>query len=244
VPQPIATWNPARGVWEVPGTESLICGHSERFSVTWPTSGMTRSGSAFALPMSAPLTAGSACSSLLPTPDVPTGGERIPDDATVIGNTILRADGSKVQVHLSAVAERLLLRTPTAQLAVNGGSQHPDKRKLGGHGPTLADEIEHLLPTPAVNDMGEGKTVEKWDDWTAVQKAKHGNGNGHGPSLAIEALRLLPTPVGADARASRQSTAPNPRAVNDTLSDVVFKGDIRGAPMSPLSDDGSPSSDD
>lgn len=86
-----------------------------------------------------------------------------------------------------------LLRTPTAQLAVNGGSQHPDKRKAGGHGPTLADEVEHLLPTPAVNDMGAGKTVEAWDEWTARMKAAHGNGNGHGPSLAIEAAR------GADA---------------------------------------------
>lgn len=40
----------------------------------------------------------------------------------------------------------VLFRTPTAQLAVNGGSQHPDKRKEGGHGPTLADEVEHLIP--------------------------------------------------------------------------------------------------
>lgn len=38
-----------------------------------------------------------------------------------------------------------VLRTPTAQLAVNGGSQHPDKRKAGGHSPTLADQVEHLL---------------------------------------------------------------------------------------------------
>ena len=42
-----------------------------------------------------------------------------------------------------------LFKTPTSQLAVNGGSQHPDKRKQGGHGPTLADEVEHLLPTPS-----------------------------------------------------------------------------------------------
>jgi hypothetical protein len=40
-----------------------------------------------------------------------------------------------------------LLKTPTAQLAVNGGSQHPDKRRAGGHGPTLADQVEHLLPS-------------------------------------------------------------------------------------------------
>lgn len=51
-----------------------------------------------------------------------------------------------------------------------------------------------LLPTPAVNDMGEGKTVEAWDEWTAKMKAAHGNGNGHGASLSIEAQRLLPTP--------------------------------------------------
>ena len=46
--------------------------------------------------------------------------------------------------------------------------------------------------------MGEGKTVEKWDEWTDVMKAKHGNGNGHGKSLAIEAQRLLPTPRATD----------------------------------------------
>jgi DNA (cytosine-5)-methyltransferase 1 len=86
------------------------------------------------------------------------------------------------------------LKTPTSQLAVNGGSQHPDKRKAGGHGPTLADEVEHLLPTPAVNDMGAAYTPDEWDAWTDRMKAEHGNGNGHGKSLSIEAARLLPTP--------------------------------------------------
>ncbi|ANQ38583.1 DNA methyltransferase [Arthrobacter phage vB_ArtM-ArV1] len=43
-----------------------------------------------------------------------------------------------------------LFKTPTSQLAINGGSQHPDKRKAGGNGPTLADEIEHLLPNVSV----------------------------------------------------------------------------------------------
>jgi hypothetical protein len=52
-----------------------------------------------------------------------------------------------------------LLKTPTAQLAVNGGSQHPDKRKAGGHGPTLADQVEHeLLPTPAARDWKSGQS--------------------------------------------------------------------------------------
>lgn len=91
--------------------------------------------------------------------------------------------------------ELTLLKTPTSQLGINGGSQHPDKRKEGGHGPTLADEVEHLLPTPVVNDMGRAYTPETWDEWTARLKASHGNGNGHGASLSIEALRMLPTPT-------------------------------------------------
>ncbi|MDH6538033.1 hypothetical protein [Streptomyces sp. SPB4] len=42
----------------------------------------------------------------------------------------------------------VLFKTPTSNLATNGGSQHPAKRKQGGHGPNLADEVEWLLPTP------------------------------------------------------------------------------------------------
>lgn len=73
-----------------------------------------------------------------------------------------------------------MLRTPTAQLAVNGGSQHPDKRKAGGHGPTLADEVEHaLLPTPMAD--GERSSLVM----------RRGN-----PTLAGA---LLPTPQASDA---------------------------------------------
>lgn len=74
-----------------------------------------------------------------------------------------------------------------------------------GHDATVAHDFRadldesltsfQLLPTPAVNDMGEGKTPEAWDEWTAKMKAAHGNGNGHGASLSIEAQRLLPTPT-------------------------------------------------
>lgn len=60
-----------------------------------------------------------------------------------------------------------------------------------------ADSGLTLLPTPAVNDMGEGKTVDHWDAWTATMQAKHGNGNGYGKPLSIEAQRLLPTPTTA-----------------------------------------------
>ena len=71
VPQPIATWNPTRGVWEVPGTENLLSERLDVFSETWPTSGMTRGGSAYALPTSVPRMDGSGCSllPLLATPN-------------------------------------------------------------------------------------------------------------------------------------------------------------------------------
>ncbi len=58
----------------------------------------------------------------------------------------------------------------------------------GRHSPQLR-AVGALLPTPVVNDMGEGKSVEVWDGWTADLKARHGNGNGHGASLAVEAAR-------------------------------------------------------
>lgn len=38
-----------------------------------------------------------------------------------------------------------LLKTPTRQIAVNGGSQPEEKRRAGGHGPTLADQVEHMV---------------------------------------------------------------------------------------------------
>lgn len=87
-----------------------------------------------------------------------------------------------------------LLPTPRATDGTKGG---PNQR--GSSGDLMLPSAVMLLPTPAVNDMGEGKTVEAWDDWTARMQAKHGNGNGRGASLAIEAQRLLPTPGAADA---------------------------------------------
>ena len=84
-------------------------------------------------------------------------------------NAQLKALGNGVVPQQAALALRLILGLP-ADTAT----------------PAMGD----MLPTPAVNDMGAGKTVEAWDAWTATMQAKHGNGNGHGKSLAIEAARL------------------------------------------------------
>ena len=104
-----------------------------------------------------------------------------------------------------------------------------------------------LLPTPAVNDMGEGKTTEWWDQWTADMQERHGNGNGHGRSLAIEAQRLMPTPEaklatsGPDlARAGREgwgdyasALARAERATSRTAPDPTEAGPKGGRRLSP-----------
>ena len=54
-----------------------------------------------------------------------------------------------------------------------------------------------LMPTPVVNDMGAGKSVDQWEALTAKWRAKFGN-NGHGNSLSIEVAKLLPTPTKGD----------------------------------------------
>ncbi|MEO3767684.1 hypothetical protein [Streptomyces sp. B5E4] len=100
-----------------------------------------------------------------------------------------------------------MLKTPTAQLAINGGSQHPDKRKAGGHGPTLADEVEHLLPTPLANMNGPSR-----------REIEAGN-----PHNRLEtAVQLLPTPKATDAKAARTSArSKETYGAGPTLTDAV-----------------------
>lgn len=278
--QRIATWNPARSVWET--DQAAICGHLEPFSQTWPTSGMTRNGVAYALPTWAPHTADSGSSSLplveiqriqdayaaglvdgegclhlttsgrnrsawtaKVTINMAVGAKPVLEamretyggglclnrqrtethqevwlwsltakdeltafltavrpylmvkhqqadilleflgalvlapknpNGSVKWDAAMRARGAETKAKITTLNARgaaanallptpvtknlenrqsaqygpnlgtvaRLLKTPTAQLAINGGSQHPDKRRAGGHGPTLADEIEHL----------------------------------------------------------------------------------------------------
>ncbi|WP_236047303.1 hypothetical protein [Streptacidiphilus fuscans] len=78
-----------------------------------------------------------------------------------------------------------LLKTPTSNLGSNGGSQHPDKRRSGGHGPNLQDEVEHLLPTPRASD--------------GTHAGPNQRGSKGDLTLASATARLLPTPRASDS---------------------------------------------
>jgi len=96
-----------------------------------------------------------------------------------------------------------LVPTPQAHDAVKGKTAaQVAAMRARGHGvANLNEMVENLLPTPAVNDMGDGKTLEWWDDWAPRQKSSTGAAAPHGKSLAIEAMRapMLPTPQTSDA---------------------------------------------
>jgi hypothetical protein len=142
MPQPIATWNPVRGVWEESAT-SILCGHSVLWSPAWPVSGTWDDTGLYPLP----------------PPERPTSAREY------------------------SSSPGPLLKTPTAQLAVNGGSQHPSKRRAGGHGPTLADEVEFLLPTPGARD---------WKGSRASQgRLRSGRPRGPGDMDLMEAVGAL-----------------------------------------------------
>ena len=126
MPKRLASWNPERDIWE--GVQmDLFSGLSGVFSETWPASGMTRNGVAFELPTWVPPTDDTEYS-WLPTPRATRGG--------------------------SATETVAMLPTPAARDGAPRGSQSPEKRRAGGHQPSIADVAEHLLPTPTATYSG------------------------------------------------------------------------------------------
>jgi hypothetical protein len=151
---------------------------------------------------------------LLPTPNTMDGMTARSDEA------LARAQQSG---GCSNLKDHPMFRTPTAQLAINGGSQHPDKRKAGGHGPTLADEVEHLLPTPRATDGTKGGPNQR---------------GSSGDLMLPSAVTLLPSPT---SQAAKHST--DDRGERDDAN--LWAVSLRiGAPTNPRSADGSECSDD
>ena len=137
--QPLAVWNPTRGIWEKPQLD--LFGQQEQFWETWPTSGMTHNGSAYPLPQSARPIPGSASSSsptakaLFRTP--------LATDSTRGGETL-----EQVQARRGTIA----LSHQIIDLALNGPHGSPSKNTASE---TLWSLIESIftagdaIPTPS-----------------------------------------------------------------------------------------------
>ena len=173
--EPIAKWNESRDCWEEP--EADIFGHSDVYSETFPASGMTRAGLAFALPKSGHLTTATESSSsletLLPTPAAmnPNDGETFATWEAPRQRVIAKGiNGNGFGTPL-AIAVQLM---PTPLVSDANGSSADHRRD---HLPLRSI----LLPTPRTTDSnGPGL---------------HGTG---GMDLRT-AIALLPTPTTQDA---------------------------------------------
>jgi hypothetical protein len=237
VPTQIAKWNPARDVWETDQT-GLICEHLAAYSETWPTAGTTRNGVAYMRPPLVLRIPVSGSSSLLGTPRT--------SSANGVGQYQDSERGTRGRLEAQV---DLLLKTPTSQLAENGGSQHPDHRKAGGHGPTLADEVEHLipvkaLPTPTARDY---KGQNQRGDASCLPGAllptprasdgEKGGPNQRGSSgdlmLPSAVVRLIPTPTAMDSHSSGTN-----KPTSKTLTDAAVREQF-GARTNPRFVDGS-----
>lgn len=144
---------------------------------TLPAWGMTRDGELCELPTPERLTVALAYSSL------PTPLSRDHKDAVLLP---YHRDG---ELQTDSLPRALGTLLPTPQ---HSDWKGPNFSKSGSQSAnslfTIA--VTALLPTPAVNDMGRGKTIEWWDEWAPRQKSADGRPAPHGKSLAIEAMKL------------------------------------------------------
>lgn len=146
--QQLAKWNPARSAWET--DEQSVCGHSVVYSETFPSSGITLRGRAYALPTWEPPTGGSVSSSWLGPKWKPEPLEMTPDDAWMAG--LFEGEG---------------------YLTVRRDQKKP--RLVLGLDSTDADVIERLAAIAGVGKVngpyeqrGIGtKPVHKWRTWAA-----------------------------------------------------------------------------
>lgn len=227
MPRLIARWNPARDAWETE-TTGLFCEHSDVFSGTWPTAGMTRGGVAFELPTWEHRTDGSACSSLLSTPQAsmpdvrsPEGVAKqalspYPDLYTQVAQLLPTpsvADGTGGHINRSGDRKDELL-LPGIVLTLLPTPRTSDTNGTGTHGTgglDLRTAVE-MLPTPMARDWkGEnGKNRNTLDPPSRVlellptPRASDGTNGGpnqrgsSGDLMLPSAVQLLPTPRASD----------------------------------------------
>lgn len=167
------------------------------YSATWPPSGTTRGGRAYALPTSAPpTTAPASSSSLLPTPAA-WDGARGPDYAR------MRRAASGGDDLVTTVAR--MLPTPNASDGQGGPRAVPVRRTSRGadHGPRLRDVAPTLPPTPWATDGTKG--------------GPNMRGSSGDLMLPSAVMRLLPTPMARDGKGRDSSSRHGPPGLPEAM---------------------------
>lgn len=223
-PTPFAYYDPDESCWKT--SQGTFPWDSATYSATWPRSGMTRGGAAFELPTPAPLTDGSACSSLLATPAAQEPGGTV--EAHLQRKN--RHDGANrtKPSHLSLQVTQLL---PTPAASNLYGDMDPDEFEAlrekwkaehqngNGHGTPLGIAVK-MLPTPAARD-GQPR---------GVQRASIRLAQGHKADLPemIEELRLssgAPTaPPSPDGNTPSADPPPTPPTTPDDSTPDLSNG--------------------
>jgi hypothetical protein len=150
--QPIAMWNPARGVWEIP-MENILCEHWGLYSATYPTSGMMRDGKLFPLQLLAHPTNVNECSSL-PTPTAQAAKHGSTPDVTAnsFGQNLWDVS---VLFPTPNTMEHREIKTPE-QIA------ELKKRSPGGYRNLRESVVNDLLPTPLTTEAKGGDYPGDW----------------------------------------------------------------------------------
>lgn len=177
-----ARWDRASLSWKT--SQRLLLGGWTPYSERWPTTGMMRDGTAYALPTLALRTDESGCS-LWPVDVWPTPGSM---------------DGSSAQLRNTPE----IWAEQSAKHAAKGAhKQYP----LGVAAQLNASEpmaARLLWPTPAAGNPNDGESLETWTARREELKAKGTNGNGCGTPLGV-AIRMWPTPQSFDANECHRS---------------------------------------
>jgi hypothetical protein len=150
-PDSFASYDPATSSWRT-SQLSLLEDWGEWLE-TWPRAGMTRSGTAYQRPPSAPRTAVTG-SGLWPTPNVPNGGRSVAHVTDWRGATAYH-NGKKVQVGLESAVK--MWPTPRAVEWKANEYQQKDGRRW----PTLTGAVR-MWPTPTVMTNTGGAAMCKW----------------------------------------------------------------------------------
>ena len=146
---------------------------------------------------------------LLPTPAVMDMGSNYTPEEWQAWKGKQRAAHNNGNGHGASLTQEALTMLPTP-LTSDG---NPPASDYGQEDRLQLRDINALLPTPAVNDMGAGKDPQAWNEWAARQKAADGRPAPHGKSLEQEALAMLPTPLANMGNLQRDDFTPNLRTV-------------------------------